>query len=226
MVPGPSGASAGDSPFPAKKEGSAQTTPFPSLPPPTVHATVDCVSYLRRSARQAGFSNAVAGQLARCRRRSTHVNYQAKWVVYWSWCHRQGHSVSRPTVAKVADFLLILRRSLSLSYSSIASYRSMLSGVFRFILPELSSHFVLHDLVRSFRLERSLPSSLPWDLQVVLRFLRGPPFEPLASSSLRALNQKVLFLVSLATSRRVGELQAVSRDVSFSGSDAFLSYLP
>ena len=49
--------------------------------------------------------------------------------------------------------------SLSLSYSSIASYRSMLSGVFRFILPELSSHFVLHDLLCSFRLERLLPAS-------------------------------------------------------------------
>ena len=186
MVPGPSGAPAGSSPFPAQKEGSSQTTPFPSLPPPTVRATVDCVSYLRRSARQAGFSNAVAGQLARCQRRSTRVNYQAKWVVYRSWCHRQGHSVSRPTVAKVADFLLFLHRSLALSYSSIASFRSMLSGVFCFILPELLSHFVFHDLLQSFRLERPLPSSRvpPWDLQVALRFLRGPPFEPLDSSSL------------------------------------------
>ena len=136
--------------------------------------------------------------------------------------------MSCPTVAKVADFLLYLRRSLSLSYSSVASYCSVLSGTFRFILPELSSHFVLHDFLRSFRLERPLPSSRvpPWDLLVVLHFLRGPPFEPLASSSLRAVTQKVLFLVALATARRVGELQAVSRDVSFSGSDAFLSYLP
>ena len=45
-------------------------------------------------------------------------------------------------------------------------------------------------------------------------------------ASLRALTQKVLFLVSLATTRSVGELQAVSREVSFSGSDAYLSYLP
>ena len=104
----------------------------------------------------------------------------------------------------------------------------MLSGVFRFLLPELSSHFVLHDHLRSFRLERPLPSShvLPWDLLLVLRFLRGPPFEPLSSCSLRDLTQKVLFLVSLAMARRVGELQAVSRDVSFFGSDLYLSYLP
>ena len=111
--------------------------------------------------------------------------------MYRSWCHRQGHSVSRPTVAKVADFLMFLRSTLSLSYSSIASYRSMLSGVFRFILPELSSHFVLHDLLPSFRLERSLPSSRlpPWDLQVVLRFLRGPPFELLAFFSTRSYSE-------------------------------------
>ena len=228
LVPGPSGAASGDPPLPSTKEGSSQTATFPSLPPEPVRASADCISYIRRSPRQAGFSDVVASQLTHCRRRSTRVNYQPKWVVYRSWCCRHGHSVSRATVAKVADFLLYLHRSLSLSYSSIASYCSMLSDVFRFLLPELSSHFALHDLLRSFRLERPLSSSRvpPWDLLVVLRFLRGPPFETLASASLRALAQKVLFLVSLATARRVGELQAVSREVSFSGSDAYLSYLP
>ena len=155
------------------------------------------------------------------------MNYQAKWTVYRSWCHRHGHSVSRPSVAKVADFLLYLRCSLLLSYSSIASYRSMLSGVFRFVLPEPSSHFVLHDL-RSFHLERPLPYLRvpPWDLLTVLRFLRGSLFKSLSSCFLRDLTRKVLFLVSLATARRVGELQAVSSSVSFSGDDLYLSYLP
>ena len=129
------------------------------------------------------------------------MNYQAKWAVYRAWCHSHGHSVSVPTVSKVADFLLYLRRSLSLSYSSVASYHSMLSGVFCFVLPETSTHFVLPDLLRSFRLERPLPSTRvpPWDLLRVLHFLRGPPFEPLVSCLLRNLTQKVLFLVSLAT---------------------------
>ena len=61
----------------------------------------------------------------------------------------------------------------------------------------------------------------------VLSLLRGSPFEPLESCSLRDLTRKTLFLVSLATARRVGELQAVSAAVSSSsGSDLFLSYLP
>ena len=60
----------------------------------------------------------------------------------------------------------------------------------------------------------------------MLRFLCGSPFEPLSSCSLRDLAKKVLFLVCLATARRVGELQAVSSSVSSSGDDLFLSYCP
>ena len=60
----------------------------------------------------------------------------------------------------------------------------------------------------------------------MLSLLRGPPFEPLVSCSLRDLTRKVLFLISLATARHVGELQAVAAEVSFSRGDAFLSYLP
>ena len=175
-----------------------------------------------------GFSSGVACQLDHCRRPSTRLNYQAKWTVYRGWCHRHGHSVSCATIPKVADFLLYLRRSLPLSYPSIASYHSVLSGVFRFVLPELSSYFVIHDLLRSFRLEHPLPSSHvpPWDLLRVLDFLRGPLFEPLASCSLRDLTHKVLFLVGLSTARCVGELHAVSHSFSSSGEDLFLSYLP
>ena len=66
----------------------------------------------------------------------------------------------------------------------------------------------------------------PWDLSLVLSFLRGPPFEPLSSCTLRELIQKVLFLMSLATARQVGELQALSTQVSSSGDDLFHSYLP
>ena len=92
----------------------------------------------------------------------------------------------------------------------------MLSAAFRFVLPELSSHPVHHDLLRSFGIERPLPSSRfpSWDLLRVLNLLREFPFEPLESCSLRDLTCKTLFLLSLATARSVGELQAVSSAVS------------
>ena len=54
LVPGPSGAASRDPPLPATKEGSSQTTTLSSLPPEPVCASADCISYLRRSARQPG----------------------------------------------------------------------------------------------------------------------------------------------------------------------------
>ena len=104
----------------------------------------------------------------------------------------------------------------------------MLSAVFCFQLPSLSSHPVLRDLLRSFCLESADHQLRPpaWDLSLVLRYLNTSTFEPLSSAPLRALTQKVLFLLALATAKRVGELQALSYVVTFVHWDACLSYVP
>ena len=104
----------------------------------------------------------------------------------------------------------------------------MLSAVFKSILPEIPSSPVLHDLLRSFHVEAPIREvrSPSWDLSTVLDFLRSSSFEPLAATSLRDLTRKTLFLISLATAKRVGELQALSHRVSFSSSSAGLSYVP
>ena len=104
----------------------------------------------------------------------------------------------------------------------------MLSAVFRFHLPSLSSDLVIRDLLRSFRLssaERVLRPSA-WDLSKVLTYLVSPAFEPLSQASFRALTLKTLFLLALATAKRVGELQALSSIVTFVAVDACLSYIP
>ena len=112
--------------------------------------------------------------------------------------------------------------------SSVKAHRFMLSAVFRFKLPELGEHHVLRDLLRSFAVEHPLHPRVPpsWDLDVVLRHLMSSEYEPLERLSLRALMKKTLFLVALATAKRVGELQSLSRQVAFRGPDMFVSYLP
>ena len=111
---------------------------------------------------------------------------------------------------------------------AIKGFRSMLSAVFRHTLPEISSSPVLKDLIRSFEIatpSRGIaPPSL--DLDRVLSSLRREPFEPLESATMRDLTIKTLFLVALATAKRVGELQALSCRVAISGSDRLLSYVP
>ena len=104
----------------------------------------------------------------------------------------------------------------------------MLSADFRTILPEISTSPILRDLSSSFQVEAPCCAVRPpsWDLLKVLEFLRSPVFEPIAKASLRDLTRKTLFLVALATAKRVGELQALSRIVSFSSSSAGLAYVP
>ena len=101
----------------------------------------------------------------------------------------------------------------------------MVSSVFKFCLPEISSSPILKDLVRSF--EISAPHfhhSPPWDLDKVLEYLSGPPFEPLAEASFRNKTGKALFLLAMATAKRIGELQALSFSVFHRGDDLVLHY--
>ena len=71
----------------------------------------------------------------------------------------------------------------------------MLSAVFRFQLPFLSSPPVLRDHLRSFCLESAERQLCPpaCDLSLVLRFLNTSTFEPFSEAPLRSLTQKVLF---------------------------------
>ena len=69
--------------------------------------------------------------------------------------------MSSPSVAKIADFLLFLSRVKGLSVLAVKGFRFMLTSVFKYRLPELSNHFLLRDLIRSFELERPVHSPCP-----------------------------------------------------------------
>ena len=87
--------------------------------------------------------------------------------------------------------------------SSLRGYRSVLSAVFRFHLPSLSSDPVIRILLRSFRLSSAECVLRPhtWDLSMVLTYLVSPAFEPLSQASFRALPLTTLFLLALATAK-------------------------
>ena len=207
---------------------SAATTAFPSVSRKSPYASSDCVATLRRFASQAGFSATVAGQLALCRRISTRLNYQARWGKFQQWCRGYHHRSSEPITQKIAEFLTFLFKTEKAAVSTIKGYRAMLSSVFKFCLPEISYSHILKDLVRSFEISapRPLHHSPPWDLDKVLEYLSGPPFEPLAEASFRNKTRKALFLLAMATSNRIGELQALSFSVSHRGDDLVLHYDP
>ena len=202
---------------------SAATTAFPSVSRKSPNASSDCVATLKRFARQAGFSETVAGQLAPCRRTSTRLNYQARWGKFRKWCKDSHHRSSEPTIPKITEFL-----TERPAVSTIKGYRSMLSSVFKFCLLEISTSPILKDLTHSFEISAPRPVhwSPSWDLDKVLEYLSGPPFEPVADASFRNKTRKALFLRAMATAKRVVELQALSFSVSHRGDDLVLHYDP
>ena len=153
----PAPALAGPSSDPAGPSRPLALASVSSSLPGSPSAQASCLVTLQRFTRAAGFSSAVAEQSSLARRPSSSAVYQVRWSIYRSWCHNNGHSVSRPTLPKVADFLYWLRYTRGLSVSSLRGYRSVLSAVFRFHLPSLSSDPVIRDLLHSFRLSSHAP---------------------------------------------------------------------
>ena len=135
MVPGPSGTVIRRSRHTVRSKRSAKTAPLPPLPSKSAYASADCMATIKRFARQAGFSSAVAGQLIFCRRLSTRLNYQARWGTYRKWCRDFGHRLSSPSIAKIAEFLTYMFKRKGAVLATIKGYRAMLSAVFKFPLP-------------------------------------------------------------------------------------------
>ena len=63
-----------------------------------------------------------------------------------------------------------------------------------------------------------------WDVALVLQSLTGAPYEPLRTCDECFLAQKALFLLALASAKRIGELHALSYRVSHSRGWAEVSF--
>ena len=114
------------------------------------------------------------------------------------------------------DFLIHLRQDKGLSVSAVKGYCSALNSVLALKGLDLAASREITTLLRS--IARSVnPVGLrppAWDVSLVLQSLTGAPYEPLRTCEERFLAQKTLFLLALASAKRIGELQALSYRVS------------
>ena len=208
---------------------SAATTAFPSVSRKSPYASSDCVATLERFASQAGFSETVAGQLALCRRKSTRLNYQVRWGKFRNWCRDFHHQSSEPTIPKIAEFFTFLFKTEKAAVSTIKGYRAMLSSV---CLSSVFRRFRSHLFSRTWC--APLRSQLLAHYIICLHGIwtrfwstcQAPFFEPLAEASFRNKTRKALFLLAMATAKRIGELQALSFSMSHRGDDLVLHYDP
>ena len=169
-----------------------------------------------RHYRKSGFSGRAARVLSGVLRESSSRLYQSRWKIFCGWCRGRSVAPVNASVPVVVDFLIHLRQDKGLSVSAVKGYCSALNSVFPLKGRDLAASREITTLLRSFARSVNPVELRPpaWDVSLVLQSLTGAPYEPLRTCEERFLAQKTLFLLALASAKRIGELHALSYRVS------------
>ena len=171
---------------------------------------------LKRHYRKSGFSGRAARVLSGVLRESSSRLYQSRWKIFCGWCRGRSVAPVNASVPVVVDFLIHLRQDKGLSVSAVKGYCSALNSVLALKGRDLAASREITTLLRSFARSVNPVELRPpaWDVSLVLQSLTGAPYEPLRTCEERFLAQKTLFLLALASAKRIGELHALSYRVS------------
>ena len=195
---------------------AASATPLQSVPSRRRRAEASRVATLKLHYRKLGFSGRAARVLSGVLRESSSRLYQSRWKFLCGWCRGRGVAPVNATVPVVVDFLIHLRQDKGLSVSAVKGYCSALNSVLALKGRDLATSHEITTLLRSFARSVNPVELRPpaWDVSLVLQSLTGAPYEPLRTCDERFLAQKTLFLLALASAKRIGELHALSYRVS------------
>ena len=176
------------------------------------------VATLQHILQKSGFSRGSVIEMSGCVRTSTSHLYQAKWMLFCGWCRGRGVAPVNDTIPLIVDFLVHLRLDKGLSVLTIKGYQSALNSVFVLKGMDLADSHEISMLLRSFsKSARPEELRLPtWDVTLILQSLTRAPYEPLLTLDECLLAQKMLFLLALASAKRVGELHTLLYRVSHS----------
>ena len=165
-------------------------------------AQASCLATLQRFPRAAGFSSAIAEQSSMARRPSSRAVSQVRWSIYHGWYPSNGHYISNPTFAMVADSCVTYGTPEALvcppCMVTVQFYLRFSVFTFRPCLR-----------IRCFGFVPLLPTlfsgvcaTSPYlGLVYGAAYLVSPAFEPLSLASFRALPLTTLFLLALATAK-------------------------
>ena len=209
---------------------SAAPTPLPPVPRRRPRPEPSRVAAIKRLLRKSGFSRGAALELSSYTRESTARLYQSQWLSFCGWCRGRSIAPINATVPLIVDFLVHLRKDKGFSLSALKGYRSAINLVLTLNGTDLSDSRELYMLFRSFAKSCVTAGLRPpaWDVALALSSLTTAPFEPLKDAEKRLLAHKTLFLLALASAKRVGELHALSHRVSHSAgwSEVSFSFVP
>ena len=181
---------------------------------------------MRQALSSSGWSDEAVSMLLLAHKVSTSRQYQSVWEKFLSYLSLRRIPPSDLSVGVVCGFLCYHAVTLNRSYRTLSGYRSALRHPLLFALQlevnTVSSDLFLRGLFNYVPPDRA--KSMPeWSLNMLLSSLLEPPFEPLDSAPFFRLTQKTLCLILLASGRRIGDIESLSRSArSTRSGDALL----
>ena len=156
------------------------------------------------------FSSTVAERIKAPQRFSSRRVYESRWSIFESWGKEKQVEFEQPSISTIADILIHLFNEKNLKPTTIAGYRTAIADHLGPAGNDISHSFELNRLIASFHRDRPVKDrGVPsWDLSLVLLALTKSPFEPLKDAPLKLLTFKTVFLMTLASGRRRGEVHA------------------
>ena len=198
--------------------GSIETTPLGALvrEPRVSQSELDMAG--ERRMKEAGFSQEVVDRVLKAHASSTHKQYKSKWISFTVWAEKQNPKVppDTPSITVLSEFLTHLFNVKKLTPGSISNYKSAI--LFHWNRSSdvdfPADHRILKDLMKGFKRDRprNQRKVVEWDLKLVLDFFRTGPFKNWEELSDKDLTIKTVFLLSLASGSRRGELHALTRE--------------
>ena len=143
---------------------------------------------------------------------STRGLYAGRWNRFCGWCRSRGEDPVSCGASVVLAFLQSLLES-GLSVSTLRGYVAAISGRHELVAGlTMGTQALVGCFLRgAWRLCPPSGRLIPaWDLRVVLDAITEPPFEPLSSLGWELLSLKMVFLLAIASAKRVSELRALS----------------
>ena len=155
-------------------------------------------------------------QLENVRNQSTNAVYDARWRKWVQFCEQRDQNPLVAHIPMVAEFLVHCFQTEKLSVKTVQGYKAALTAKLKPLTGvDLGKSEILSQLIHSFYRSRPPPCRkvLQWDLNVVLRFMKRGAWADTARLGARELTLKLVFLLSLASGKRCGELHAIENRV-------------
>jgi integrase len=172
------------------------------------------VDALKSGYERRGYSGTSAKFLASAVRQSTGKVYDAKWKAYTRWCRDNSKDPFCRDGPQLADYFVFLFSDVGLKTSTMRGHKASILSVLKSrghvsksMQEDLSKLFYSFEN-RQGKIVKEVPK---WDLGLVLQVLTNAPFEPIFTASFEHLSFKTVFLLSLATGARRGEILALRR---------------